>query len=121
MSDNSRFRRAFALMHINLQQSVLLVFAAVAFAIGGLCMKFSVGLTKFWPAACVFVLFCTGAGLQGLAMRRAELGVAYILVLGVEAVFALTLSVFVLGENCPPARLGAAALILLGIIWLRAT
>lgn len=103
------------------QQSVLLVLAGAAFAIGGLYMKLSGGLTKFWPGAFVFVLFCAGAGLQGVAMRRADLGVAYILVLGVEATIALMLSVFVLGENCPPGRIGAAALIVLGTMWLRTT
>lgn len=103
------------------QQLVLLVLAAAAFAIGGLCMKLSVGLTRLWPSACVFVLFCIGAALQGVAMRRADLGVAYILVLGVEAILALLLSVVVLGETCPPGRIGAGALILLGTIWLRAT
>lgn len=108
-----------SVIHMN-QQSILLVLAAAAFAIGGLCMKLSAGLTRFWPAACVFLLFCIGAGLQGVAMRRADLGVAYILVLGVEAMLALMLSVFVLGETCPPGRLAAVALILLGIVWLRA-
>ena len=39
-------------------------------------MKLSAGLTRLWPSMCVFLLFCTGAGLQAVALRRTELGVA---------------------------------------------
>jgi len=101
--------------------SILLALSSASFAIGGLCMKLSAGLTRLWPSMCVFLLFCTGAGLQAVALRRTELGVAYILVLGGEAVLTLLLSTFVLGEGCPPARLGAAALIVIGMVWLHAT
>jgi multidrug transporter EmrE-like cation transporter len=54
-------------------------------------------------------------------MRRADLGVAYILVLGLEAVGAPALSVFVLHETCSPSRLGAVAMVIIGILWLRNT
>ena len=58
--------------------SILLALSSASFAIGGLCMKLSAGLTRLWPSMCVFLLFCTGAGLQAVALRRTELGVAYI-------------------------------------------
>jgi multidrug transporter EmrE-like cation transporter len=41
------------------------------------------------------------------------------LVLGAEAVLSLLLSIAVLGESCPPGRIGAIALVLTGIVWLR--
>jgi hypothetical protein len=48
-------------------------------------MKLSAGLTRPWPTAVLFELFFLGA-LQTLGKRRADLGVAYILVLGLAAV-----------------------------------
>ncbi len=96
-----------------------LILAAACYAAGGLCMKLSLGLTKPLPTAILFVLFIVGATLQTLGMRREDLGVAYIMVLGLEAVAALALSVFVLDEACPPSRLMAVGLIIGGIVWLR--
>lgn len=98
-----------------------LVIASIAYAIGGICMKLSEGLTRPLPTAALFALFIFGASLQTLGMRRADLGVAYIVVLGIEAVAALGLSVLVLGESCSPSRLGAVALVVVGIAWLRNT
>ena len=99
----------------------LLLAAAAVFAIGGLAMKLSVGLTKPIPTAALFLLFPTGAALQAIAMRRAELGTAYIFVLGAEAVFATLLSFYVLGESLSPSRVAAIAVVVLGIAWLRST
>jgi small multidrug resistance pump/quaternary ammonium compound-resistance protein SugE len=98
-----------------------LLLASVLYAVGGLCMKSSQGLTRPVPTAALFALFILGASLQTLGMRRADLGVAYIVVLGLEAVAALALSVFVLGENCSFTRLGAVAMVIGGIAWLRHT
>ena len=69
---------------------LLPVAAAAAFAFGGVCMKYSEGLTRPVPSALLFVLFCAGAAAQTLAMRHAEMGATYILVLGLESVPALT-------------------------------
>jgi multidrug transporter EmrE-like cation transporter len=100
---------------------LLLVAASAAFSIGGVCMKLSSGLTHYGAALSMFLLFCLGASLQAVAMQRAELGVAYILVLGGEVVLTLAFSVLLLGETCSPARLGAVSLIVIGMAWLRTT
>lgn len=96
-----------------------LILASLFYAVGGLCMKLSMGLSKPLPTAMLFALFLIGATLQTLGMRREDLGVAYIMVLGLEAVAALALSVFALEEACPPSRLIAVGLIIGGIVWLR--
>jgi len=98
-----------------------LVNASIAYAIGGICMKLSAGLTRPLPTVALYALFFFGASLQTLGMRRADLGVAYIVVLGLEAVAALALSVLVLGETCSPSRLGAVVVVVAGIAWLRHT
>ena len=58
--------------------------AALFFTVGGIFMKLSEGLTKFWPTVIVFALFVTGAALQTLAMKREELAVTYLMVVGIE-------------------------------------
>jgi small multidrug resistance pump/quaternary ammonium compound-resistance protein SugE len=98
---------------------LLLVTASVFFACGGLCMKYSQGLTKLEPTIGVFALFGIGATCQAVAMRRTDMGVAYIFVLGLEAVIAFFLSVGVLGEKFTFARVGALVLIVSGIVWLQ--
>lgn len=96
----------------------LLALASVLFACGGLCMKYSHGLQRLWPSAGVFALFGIGAACQAIAMKRGDMGIAYIFVLGLEAVFAFGLSVAVLGEKATFSRAGAIILILAGIVWL---
>lgn len=96
-----------------------LILASVIYAVGGLCMKLSLGLTGLLPTVMLFALFIAGAALQTLGMRRADLGTAYIMVLGMEALAALALSVFYLNESWSPSRLGAVAMVIIGVCWLR--
>ena len=58
--------------------------AALFFTVGGIFMKLSEGLTKFWPTMIVFALFVIGAALQTLAMKREDLAVTYLWVVGLE-------------------------------------
>ena len=51
--------------------------AALFFTVGGIFMKLSEGLTKFWPTVIVFALFVIGTALQTLAMKREDLAVTY--------------------------------------------
>jgi drug/metabolite transporter (DMT)-like permease len=69
----------------------------------------------------VFVCFCAGAAMQTLAMRRSEISVNYILVLGLEAALALVLGVAWLGEAVSPLKLAGVALIVVGVAALRST
>jgi multidrug transporter EmrE-like cation transporter len=96
-----------------------LVIAALCFAAGGLLMKWSNGGARLWPTAGFLMLFGGGAWLQARAMRDADMGVTYIVVLGIEAIAALALSVFVLREQLTWQRCGAVIAILAGIVLLR--
>ena len=81
-------------------------------------MKASVGLTRTVPAMAVFVLFCAGAACQAVGMRRTEMSIAYISVLGLEALAAFALSWLVLGERVTISKIGALLLIVGGIALL---
>ena len=84
-------------------------------------MKFSDGATRVAPSAAFAGLFLIGAFLQAFAMRRADLGVVYIAVLGLEAAMAAALSLMVLHERWSATRVLAVALILAGVALLRRT
>jgi small multidrug resistance pump/quaternary ammonium compound-resistance protein SugE len=66
-------------------------------------------------------LFLTGASLQAIGMRKADLGMAYVLVLGIEAGMAVMFSVCVLHEHLSFARAVAILIILAGVIMLGRT
>ena len=93
--------------------------AALFFTVGGIFMKLSEGLTKFWPTLIVFALFAIGAALQTLAMKREDLAVTYLWVVGLESILAFAFGVLLFSESCTPARIAGVALIAGGIISLR--
>lgn len=95
--------------------------AAFAYAVGGFWMKRSAGATHPGATAVFLALFTLGAVLQARGMRGADLSVAYIVVLGLEAVAAVGLGTVVLHEPLTAPRVVAVLLILAGVVWLQRT
>ena len=93
--------------------------AALLFAVGGYFMKLSLGLTRAWPTALIFVCFGLGASLQTLAMRDEQMTVTYVIVLGLEALAAYLVGAVLLDETTTPVKLGGMALVVAGIMLLR--
>jgi small multidrug resistance pump/quaternary ammonium compound-resistance protein SugE len=98
---------------------VQLVLGAACFAVGGMFMKLSVGATRPLHTAAFLALFVVGAVLQAFALRKADLGVVYIAVLGLEAVLTLVISVLLFRETFSVARVTAVLLIVAGVALLR--
>jgi small multidrug resistance pump/quaternary ammonium compound-resistance protein SugE len=98
-----------------------LVVASIAYAVGGLFMKLSEGLSRPWPTIAFSVLFLGGAMLQALGMRGSDLGVSFVFVLGVEAIGATALSTLYLHESLSLSRIAAVLLVVAGVAWLRRT
>lgn len=98
---------------------VLALFAALSFTLGGVFMKYADGLRHAGAVVGFVALFAAGAALQSQAMRGAELGATYILVLGLEAGLAFGLGVALFHETVTPAKLSAVLLIVAGIVLLR--
>jgi multidrug transporter EmrE-like cation transporter len=96
-----------------------IILAALMFSAGGYFMKMSNGMTQLVPTVSFMLLFLLGAVMQTFAMERTQLSVTYVMVLGIEAVTAFLLGIFMLGENTTPFKLGGTLLILFGIIALR--
>jgi quaternary ammonium compound-resistance protein SugE len=98
-----------------------MIVAALLFAVGGLFMKLSDGATRTGYTLLFCALFLAGAVLQASAMRRADLGVVYIAVLGLEAAIAFGISVLIFGESASPGRVVAVLVIIAGVVMLRRT
>ena len=97
---------------------LLLAAASLAFTVGGICMKYSAGLTKPGPSVLLFLLFALGAALQALAMKDSEMAVSYIFVLGLESVLAFLFGVVIFRESASLLRVLAVTLVTAGIVLL---
>jgi len=98
---------------------VLAALAALCFTVGGIFMKQADGLRHGSPTALFLLLFAAGAAVQSQAMRGAELGTTYVVVLGLEAALALAFGTFLFAEPTTLPKIGAILLILGGIALLR--
>jgi multidrug transporter EmrE-like cation transporter len=93
--------------------------AAIVFAVGGIFMKLSVGLSQPLYTITVFILFGLGIIFQTMAIQGTDLGSSYILVLGLEAIASVAFSVWVFKENFSFVNLIGLATIAIGIMLLR--
>ena len=101
--------------------SMMVMLAALAFALGGVGMKFSDGLLNVSASLIVFCLFVGGAALQIMAMKGTELSVTYILVLGFEAVLSFGFGVIAFRESISLLKMVGALIVVLGIVVLRSS
>ena len=97
---------------------VLSLAAALLFAVGGVFMKMSNGLERLVPGSIALGLFLAGAVVQTLALKQAELGVAYVFVLGLEAVLAFVFGALFFEENVSMPKVLGVALIIGGFALL---
>ncbi len=99
---------------------ILSLVAALLFTFGGVFMKLSNGFARLSPGFAALALFVAGATAQTYALRYGELGVAYVFVLGLEAILAFTFGAVFFGESVTLAKLCGVALIVGGFALLHA-
>jgi small multidrug resistance pump len=97
----------------------LSLLAAISFTFGGVFMKLSDGFNRPFPSFAVFGLFALGAGLQTLVTQKNELAVSYIVILGLEAILALTLGMFIFREGLSALKVIGFVLVVSGVGFLR--
>jgi len=88
----------------------------VVWAIG---LKYSEGLTRFWPSVITVITLLLSFWLLGLAMRTLPIGTAYGVWVGIGAVGTVIFGIVFLSEPAGAARLFSVALIISGIIGLK--
>lgn len=98
---------------------VFLLLAGLLEIVWAVAMKQSAGFTRLWPTAIMGVSMIGSFGLLALAMRALPLGTAYVIWTGIGAVGAFLVGVMFLGEALTPLRVGAAILIVSGLIVMK--
>ena len=98
----------------------LAVFAAglfeIAWAFG---LKYSDGLTRFWPTVATALAILASFALMAFALRSLPFGTAYAIWTGIGAIGSFALGIVLFGEALSAARLGSAVLIFAGLIGLK--
>ncbi len=82
-------------------------------------MKLSLGFTRPLPSVLTFVAMAASFALLSVAMKSLPLGTAYTIWTGIGAVGAFLLGILVLGEPANAMRVGAAALIVTGLVMMK--
>ncbi|MEG0821571.1 MAG: multidrug efflux SMR transporter [Burkholderiaceae bacterium] len=82
-------------------------------------MKYTEGFTRLWPSVVVIVIAWASFWLLGLAMRVLPVGTAYAVWVGIGAVGAAILGMWLFKEPATAARIGCIALIVAGVVGLK--
>lgn len=98
---------------------VYLLVAGVLEVIWAFTMKQSQGFTNLKYSAITLVTMAASFGLLSVAMRSLPLGTAYTIWTGIGAVGAFAVGITVLGEQVTPMRIGAAVLIVTGLVLMK--
>ena len=88
----------------------------IGFAIG---MKYSNGFTKPLPTVATVVAALISLYLMSQAMKTIPVGTAYAIWTGIGAVGAFVVGIVFLGEQVSPMRIGAAVLIVAGLVLMK--
>lgn len=98
---------------------IMLFVAGLLEIVWAFAMKQSHGFTRPVPSAVTLVAMIASFGLLSLSMRTLPLGTAYTIWTGIGAVGAFAVGIVALGEPLSALRLGAAALIVTGLVAMK--
>lgn len=98
---------------------VYLLVAGLLEVVWAFSMKQSHGFTRLVPSAITIVTRIASFGLLAVAMRSLPLGTAYTIWTGIGAVGAFLVGITVLGEQVSAMRIGAAVLIVSGLVLMK--
>ena len=88
----------------------------IAWAVG---LKYSAGLTKFWPSVFTIICLVISMGLLAYAVRSLPVGTAYAVWTGIGAVGTVVLGMILFDEPKDLARIFFIGMILMGIVGLK--
>lgn len=98
---------------------IILLFAGLLEVVWAFAMKAADGFTRLGPSLVTIAGMAASVGLLAWAMRSLPLGTAYAVWTGIGAVGAFVAGIVFLGESMSPLRLGAAGLIIAGLILMK--
>jgi quaternary ammonium compound-resistance protein SugE len=88
----------------------------VGWALG---LKYSDGLTRFWPTAATVIAILLSFALMALALRSLPFGTAYAVWTGIGAVGSIIVGMMLFSESADPVRLICLTLIVAGMVGLK--
>jgi quaternary ammonium compound-resistance protein SugE len=88
----------------------------IAWAFG---LKYSDGLTRFWPTAATLVAIVLSFGLMAVALKSLPFGTAYAVWTGIGAAGSMIVGMIIYGEPTDPARMFCFTLIVAGMVGLK--
>ncbi|QFG26789.1 multidrug efflux SMR transporter [Actinomadura sp. WMMB 499] len=99
---------------------VLLVAAAAMELVWATALKHSEGFTRLWPTVIGVPVCLLSVVVLTLALRDLPVGTAYAVWVGLGSLGVAVMGMVALGESASPARVACLALILVGVVGLRA-
>jgi quaternary ammonium compound-resistance protein SugE len=98
----------------------LALFAAGLLEIGwAFGLKYSDGLTRFWPTAATLVAIVLSFGLMAIALRALPFGTAYAVWTGIGATGSMLVGMLIYSEPTDPVRILCLTLIIAGMVGLK--
>jgi quaternary ammonium compound-resistance protein SugE len=88
----------------------------IAWAFG---LKYSDGLTRFWPSAATLAAIALSFTMMAVALKSLPFGTAYAVWTGIGAVGSIVVGMLVYSESADPFRLLCLTLIVAGIVGLK--
>ena len=88
----------------------------IAWAVG---LKYSAGLTKFWPSVFTIICLAISMGMLAYAVRSLPVGTAYAVWTGIGAVGTVIMGMILFDEPKDLARIFFIGMILMGIVGLK--
>ncbi|ARZ73485.1 QacE family quaternary ammonium compound efflux SMR transporter [Stenotrophomonas sp. WZN-1] len=98
---------------------IYLLFAGLLEIVWAVSMKQSEGFTRLTPTVVTIIGMIASFWLLAVAMRSLPLGTAYTIWTGIGAVGAFMVGIVFLGEQVSPMRIGAAVLIVSGLVLMK--
>jgi len=98
---------------------IVLVIAGLFEVVWATAMKQSHGFSLLWPIVVTMAGMIVSFALLSWSMRSLPLGTAYTVWTGIGAVGAFVVGVAVMGEALTPMRVGAAVLIVSGLVLMK--
>lgn len=100
---------------------VLLIIAGLLEICWAIGLKYTEGFSRLWPSLFVLVTLAGSMVLLGIAAKTLPIGTAYGVWVGIGALGAAVLGIFLFHEPATLARLGFLALLLVSIVGLKVT
>ena len=100
---------------------VFLILAGLIEVVWALSLKYAEGFTKLWPSVFAVLTIAASMFLLSVAMKNIPVGIAYGVFVGMGAIGATVLGIFLFGEPATPLRFVFLAMLIASLVGLKMT